>query len=394
MTRCLASACSGHSFFYFISSRRYRPTMNLYHSTAAMNSNRLASLDILRGFDLFMLLFFQPVLMAIGRAADSPVLDSIMYHFEHETWEGFRAWDLVMPLFLFMVGASMPFAFAKYRRHDSAGLKAAYHRIGRRVVLLFLFGMIVQGNLLALDPAGITIYTNTLQAIAAGYLIAAMCLLHLQLRGQIIATAALLIIYWLPMRFAGDYTLEGSFAYMVDALVIGDRRGDPTYTWVWSSLTFGVTVMLGVMAGHLMKNDRRLPRPRVALLLTAAGAGLVAAGLLWSLEEPIIKRIWTSSMTLYSGGICFLLMALAYWWVDCRGHSRGLGWLKIYGMNPITAYVIGEVISFRSVVASVSYGLQHHIGDAWYAAWLTFGNCLILYLILWLMYRSKLFLKL
>ena len=80
--------------------------MNLYHSTAAMNSNRLASLDILRGFDLFMLLFFQPVLMAIGRAADSPVLDSIMYHFEHETWEGFRAWDLVMPLFLFMVGAS------------------------------------------------------------------------------------------------------------------------------------------------------------------------------------------------------------------------------------------------------------------------------------------------
>ena len=71
-----------------------------------------------------------------------------MYHFEHETWEGFRAWDLVMPLFLFMVGASMPFAFAKYRRHDSAGLKAAYRRIGRRVVLLFLFGMIVRATFL------------------------------------------------------------------------------------------------------------------------------------------------------------------------------------------------------------------------------------------------------
>ena len=76
-----------------------------------------------------------------------------------------------------------------------------------------------------------------------------------------------------------------------------------------------------------------------------------------------------------------------------RGHSRGLGWLKVYGMNPITAYVVGEVINFRSIVASVSYGLEPVIGECLYGAWLTLGNGLILLGILTYMYRQKIFLK-
>ena len=98
-------------------------------------------------------------------------------------------------------------------------------------------------------------------------------------------------------------------------------------------------------------------------------------------------------MTLYSGGLCAALMALTYWWVDVRGHHRGLDWLKIYGMNPITAYVLGEVVNFRSIVASVSYGLAPILGE-WYAVWLTFGNFLILFLILRVMYMNNIFLKL
>lgn len=76
---------------------------------------RLASLDILRGADLFLLVFLQPVLIAVGTQADIPWLNEILYHFDHESWEGFRFWDLVMPLFLFMTGVSMPFSLAKYR---------------------------------------------------------------------------------------------------------------------------------------------------------------------------------------------------------------------------------------------------------------------------------------
>ena len=78
------------------------------------NSIRLASLDILRGFDLFLLVFFQPVFVALARQMNMSFLDSILYQFDHEVWEGFRFWDLVMPLFLFMTGASMPSSLSKY----------------------------------------------------------------------------------------------------------------------------------------------------------------------------------------------------------------------------------------------------------------------------------------
>ncbi len=355
---------------------------------------RLASLDILRGLDLFFLVWLQPVLLAIGRATDSEWYHRLLWHFDHERWEGLRLWDMVMPLFLFMVGTSMPFAFAKYQTGAALDRRAVYQRIGRRFLLLFLFGMIVQGNLLALDIDAIRIYTNTLQAIAVGYLLASMIVLHLPLRGQLIATAALLIIYWIPMAFAGDYTVQGNFAYRVDELIIGDFRGDRTYTWVWSSLTFTVTVMLGAFAGRMMRNVAPGERTRRAAMMVLVGVCLIVAGWLWSFEHPIIKRLWTGSMTLLSGGICFLLMALFYWWIDARGHSRGLNWLKIYGTNAITAYVLGEVVNFRSIVNSVSFGLEHLIGPDWYNVWLTFGNFALLFLLLTAMYRTHTHLKL
>ena len=74
---------------------------------------RLASLDILRGFDLFLLVFFQPVFVALVRQLNLPFLDEVLYQLDHEVWEGFRFWDLVMPLFLFMTGASIPFSLSK-----------------------------------------------------------------------------------------------------------------------------------------------------------------------------------------------------------------------------------------------------------------------------------------
>ena len=127
--------------------------------------------------------------------------------------------------------------------------------------------MIVQGNLLGLNPKYLYLYSNTLQAIATGYLIAAIILLHCSFRRQLIVTALLLLIYWAPMTFLGDFTPEGNFAEKIDKLVLGRFRDgvywneDGTwnfsphynYTWIWSSLTFGATVMLGTFAGKIMK---------------------------------------------------------------------------------------------------------------------------------------------
>lgn len=192
------------------------------HTPFASPTERLASLDILRGFDLFLLVFFQPVFVSLGQRLGWPWLDSVLYQFDHEVWVGFRFWDLVMPLFLFMTGASMPFSFSKFKNTPDKG--SVYRKILKRFVLLFIFGMIVQGNLLGLDPKHLYLYTNTLQAIATGYLIAAIILLHCSLKWQIIATALLLVIYWIPMTFCGDFTPEGNFAEYVDRFILGRYR--------------------------------------------------------------------------------------------------------------------------------------------------------------------------
>lgn len=318
--------------------------------TPVSSSGRLASLDILRGFDLFLLVFFQPVFVALGECLNSPWLNDILYQFDHEAWAGFRFWDLVMPLFLFMTGASMPFSFSKFT--DAPNKEPIYRKIIKRFVLLFIFGMIVQGNLLGLNPQCLYLYSNTLQAIATGYLISAVILLHCSFRWQVIVTVLLLVIYWIQMTFCGNFTPEDNFAERVDQLVLGRFRdgvhwGEDgnwhfspsyTYTWIWSSLTFGVTLMLGTFAGKIMKEGKD-NRKQVVHTLLLIGALLVGISLLWSLQMPVVKRLWTCSMTLFSGGFCFLLMALFYYWIDYKGYTFGLNWLKIYGMNSITAYI-------------------------------------------------------
>lgn len=297
----------------------------------------------------------------------------------------------------------MPFSFSKFKDNPDKG--PVYRKIIKRFILLFIFGMIVQGNLLGLDPKHLYLYSNTLQAIATGYLIAAIIQLHCNFHWQLIVTALLLLIYWIPMTFLGDFTPEGNFAEKVDRLVLGHFRDGVfwnedgswsfsahyNYTWIWSSLTFGATVMLGAFAGKIMKAGKD-NRRKVVQTLLIIGISLIAFSLIWSLQMPIIKRLWTSSMTLFSGGLCFLLMGAFYYRIDYKGHSRGLNWLKIYGMNSITAYILGEVINFRCIAASVSYGLEQYLGG-YYQVWLSFANYLIVFLILRIMYRQKIFLK-
>ncbi len=372
-------------------------------NTHSIPSNRLASLDILRGFDLFMLVFFQPVFVAFARHwKDVPVFSFLLHQFEHVKWEGFSAWDLVMPLFLFMVGAAMPFSFEKYRANPDK--RAIYKKITKRFVILFILGAVVQGDLLSLDPMQIRIYTNTLQAIAVGYVISAVLLLHLSRKGQVVATLLLLTGYWALLTFLGDFTPDGNFAEAVDRAVLGRVRDGVTYaedgswsfsdnyryTWVLTSMVFGVTTMLGAFAGQIMKNGKD-KRKNSQLLFIIGGALLVSAWLL-SFQTPIIKKIWSASMTLWSGGLCFLFMALFYYIVDYKGRSNGLNWLKIYGMNSIVAYTLGMVVNFRSAAHSLLWGLEKYTGD-YYSAILTFANFLILFFILQLMYKLRVFVK-
>ena len=373
-------------------------------SRIANSNQRLESLDILRGLDLFLLVFFQPVFMALASRLQLPVLEPVVQQFTHVHWEGFAMWDLIMPLFMFMAGVSMPFSLSKYTTQGSGGKGSVYKRIAKRVLLLWVLGMVVQGNLLALDANRIYLYSNTLQAIAAGYLITSIIYLSFKERGVMIGMIILFLIYWLPMSIVGDYTPEGNFAEIVDRNILGRFRDGAIlnddgscsfashyhYTWIWSSLNFAVTVMLGFMAGYTMRRFAGNPRA-ILKRLAIWGVCLLGGGLLLSLQMPIIKTIWSSSMTLFSGGICMLLMALFYYIVDYKGYKTGISWLKYYGTNSIFAYVAG-VVNLRCVVHSLTHGLQQYMGD-YYGVLLTFGSGMIMFFILRCMYKSKIFLR-
>ncbi len=370
-------------------------------------SERLGSLDVLRGFDLFCLVFFQPVLIALSKVVDTPLMNVVTKPFEHGEWEGFAFWDLIMPLFLFMAGASMPFAFAKYL---SSGSKAQlYKRIMKRVLLLFVFGMMCQGNLLSFDPNRIFFYSNTLQAIAVGYLISAVLLINFRLRWQIVIASCLLLSYWAILTFirvdgfgGGDFTPDHNLAEYIDRVVLDRFRdrskiteegidfGNYRYTWLISSLNFGVTVMTGVFAGQIMKGSQTKIKKMQWLVI--GGVLMILAGQLWSIQMPIIKKIWTSSMTLHSSGLCFLLMALFYYLVDYKNYGKYLNWLKIYGMNSILAYMLYQIIDFSSVLKSLFHGMEQFFG-VYYPVLIKFGNVSAIFLILWLMYRHRKFLK-
>ena len=370
-----------------------------------MKNERLLSLDVLRGFDLFMLVALQPVLRSALLVIDNPSLNNtLLYHLDHAPWEGFRAWDLVMPLFLFMSGVTMPFSLPKYLKQNSN--LQVWKRVLKRFSILFAFGILVQGNILSLNPDAIYLYSNTLQAIAVGYLLTVPLVLYLKPGWQIATIALLLVIYTVPMMLCGDQSPQGNFACEVDKLILGRFRDQShiaadgsiifapwyDYTWVWSSLTFCCTVAMGSLAGNIIRtgNDNR---KRTALHLLAVGATLVVAGLLWDAWQPMVKRVWNGSMTIYSGGLCYLLLALFYWWIDVKGHRKGWEWLLYYGCNAITAYLIGEIINFRGIAHSLLHGCEQYLGNEWYTVLLTTANSAILFFILRLLYKNKIFLK-
>lgn len=275
--------------------------------------------------------------------------------------------------------------------------------------------MMVQGNLLALNPERIYLFTNTLQAIAVGYFFSAIIYLHTSWKTQVGIAIALLLAFWGAMEWitiggygGGDYTPHGNLAEGIDTMVLGRFRDTAqvidgevvvkasyTYTWILSSLNFVVTVLTGVLAGEALRNSKSINskfKINTVGLLLGAGVVMVALGWTWGLVHPVIKHIWTGSMVLVSSGYCFILMGLFYWWIDCRGHNKHLTLLKVYGMNSITAYVVSHVISFRSISKSLFFGLEQYVGD-YYDFIIQFSNVTILFLILYILYRNKIFLR-
>jgi predicted acyltransferase len=357
---------------------------------------RIISVDALRGFDMFWIMGGQLFTLEFLRLFSNPLPPWLERQFDHVAWEGFVGWDLIMPLFLFIVGVAMPFSFSKrLARGDSR--RQIYGKVIYRVAFLWVLGMVAQGHLLRFDINNLQFYSNTLQAIAAGYLIAAIALVELPVRWQAALAGALTLVFWALMAWvpvpdvgAGVYTPDGNLAIWIDRTLLGHFQDGTHYSWILSSLVFGATVLMGVLSGHLLRSS--LPGKRKAALLAGAGVACLFAGWLWSFSFPIIKHIWTSSMVLWSGGWCILLLALFYYVIDVLGYRRWAFFFTVIGMNAIVAYMAPDIIPFRTISRTLFGGLSTHLGM--FGPFLVASGTLgVLWIVLYYLFRNRTFVR-
>lgn len=357
---------------------------------------RLESLDALRGFDMFWIIGGAWIFGNLHQIFNNPITGFIDRQLQHVPWVGFQFWDLIMPLFLFIVGVAMPFSFAKRLARGSSHKKLYFHII-IRFFILFILGIIAQGHLLSYDLSKLAIYCNTLQAIAAGYLIGSILLLNLNIKWQIGVTTGLLLLFWALMAWvpvpgygAGQLTSEGNLAMYLDKLLLGSFQDGTTYTWILSSLTFAGTVMLGVFGGLLLRSKKT--QIQKVLWLFGAGVLSIGLGLIWSIWFPIIKHLWTSSFVLFSGGLCYLLLGLFYLIIDVWGYRKWAYVFKIIGMNAIFVYMITRLFDFRRIGDIFVGGLADRLGS-WNGLIQGMAGFLVIWLILYWMYKERTFVK-
>lgn len=361
-------------------------------------SKRLTSIDALRGFDMFWLMQEETgLILGLAAAFHFPFQSWLAKELDHTPWVGFTFWDLIAPLFLFIVGLSLPLAIERRKARGESSRTIVGH-ILRRTAVLIVLGLIFNG-ILKLDFSDYR-YTGVLQRIALSYVFAALITLFCNLRGRILWTVGLLLGYWaimalIPVPGFGRNVLtpEGNLEGYIDRLflpgkfccyIYGDNEG------YLSTIPSIATVTLGVLCYHILLLKRS--ETFKTLTIIAGGIACVGAGLLWGVWFPIITRLWTSSYTLFCNGLCMLLFAAFYWIIDVRGWKLWAFPLVVIGMNPLTIYVVQEIFDFRHVSTVFAGGIASHAG-AYSVLVMAIATVLTKWLFLYFLYRQKIFLK-
>lgn len=360
------------------------------------SQNRIRSIDILRGFDMLMIVLADQFFSKLNNGVGSDFTAALARQFSHPEWLGFRFYDIIMPLFLFLVGAVIPFSIPKYTQNTS-NKKPLFIKLTRRFFILFVLGWIVQGNLLDFDLSKFKIFSNTLQAIAVGYVFTTISYVYLKPVQRYFLFAACLLVYALLLTLPiipdiGRSTLvpDANFALYVDQLIFGTFDDGKQYTWFLSGLGFTATTLSGLFAGELIKNQKNKIKVVKTLLIYAAFT--LSIGLFGSTFHPVVKKIWSSTFVLVSSGFCYFLMATFYWIIDVKQQFKWGFFLKLIGMNAITAYVITHVLPFPKIADFILYGLASYTGN-FYELVTVIGGFALLYLLLWYMYKNKTFIK-
>ncbi len=388
-------------------------------------SIRLASIDVYRGLVMFLLFGEAFHFCEVARHAPSHqwLWEQLCYHQSHVEWTGCSLHDMIQPSFSFLVGAALPFSLVNRRKKGQSNARTVVHALWRSFMLVFL------GVFLRSRHAHQTYFTfeDTLSQIGLGYSFLFL-LAHFSKKVQWSALGVIVVGYWAafalypapgpnfdfaavhvpadwnhhPTGFAAHWDKNSNLAWAFDVWFLNLFPREHPYTansGGYQTLSFIPTLgtmILGLLAGGELASDRK-GLARFARLL-AAGVVLFALG--WGAGElgvcPVVKRIWTPSWVLYSGGICVATLGVLHLVLDVWGVRFWAFPLRVIGMNSIAAYCMDGLIT-----GFIADNLTIHLGSRIYgvfgAAYVPLVHGALVVLVLWLilfwMYRRKIFLR-
>ena len=384
---------------------------------------RLTSVDAYRGFVMFLMM---GEVLRLGRVAaahpGNPFWAFLAHHQEHVDWVGCSLHDLIQPSFSFLVGVAMPFSLASREARGQSRPGMAAHAFWRAFVLSAL-GIFLRS---VGRPQTNFTFEDTLTQIGLGYGFLFLIALRPR-RDQWVAFWTILVAYWAAFAlyqpgtgfrypdvgvpddwphhargFAAHWNKNGNLAWAFDASFLNWFPRAKPFTHNgggYATISFIptlATMVLGLLAGGVLRSDR--PVGRKIAWLAAAGAVGLAAG--WGLGVsgvcPVVKRIWTPSWVLFSGGWCLWLLAGFYALIDVLGVRRWAFPLVVVGMNSIAAYVLSHLIDgflAASLKTHLGQNLFNAFGPAYEPLLQGAAVLLLLWLILFWMYRRRIFLR-
>lgn len=349
--------------------------------------DRVVSVDAFRGFTMFCM-FAGP--FGLNAFESSGLLGPVLWQLEHEPWVGMRFWDLIQPFFMFIVGVVMPWSFARrWARGES--WDASLGHVLQRAALLILWGLVarsVQAQRPVID------LINVLAQIGFTYTVAFL-VLRKNWRVQFGVGVALLVAHTLAYStWAGSadpWVRDANFGQWLDQVVLGKNWGGSYATVNCVSSAFNT--ILGVIAGTFLFS--KASAERKIRVFALAGLLLVAAGLALHPLVPVIKKIWTASFALVSGGLTVWALLLFYWVCDVLEKQRWATLFVAVGANSIFIYLFHEILGrwMRQTAPVFTSWAEPWVGSfaPFTAAWLAIA--LQVYLCWW-MYQRRIFLKL
>lgn len=378
----------------------------------SITQSRLLSLDALRGFVMFWIMSGEHIIHALAKAAPIPVFVWMSTQLHHTEWEGITFYDMIFPIFLFVAGVSMPYSFEKKmnatgaktpRELPSSEKKKIYLSMLRRTCILVILGFIVNG-LLRFDSYEQTRFASVLGRIGLAWFFAGIIYLNFDLKGQIICFVGILIGYYLAMKLipvpgfgAGILTKEGSLEGYIDRLFLPGRLHSVVYDpeGLLSTIPAIATALLGMFLGTFLKVENpHYSKAKKVIIIIVSALILLTIGLLWDLDFPINKHLWSSSFVCFVGGFSILFFVFFYVLIDIWGYRNWAFPLILIGSNSILIYMASEgLVNFGHTAAFVFGGTIKFFPLVWQPVFTTISVTFIQLVLLYFLYKKKLFLK-